>query len=153
MLCAIPRRPVAKITIKVMDIGNNQKLLNYQNEYLTTGSESAWASLWLLSLEICKNIIWGEIRRKGIFLSEMDFEDKVHNAALYVLRRYKTRPGYRIEKAFITALALGCKHSLYYQTMESKIYNAAIRLGDPKNSWISTDKVIDIKDFDFSLYK
>lgn len=111
-----------------MDTGNNQRLIQWQNEYLETGDQNAWASLWLLSIETCRNIINGETRRKGFYLSDDDKEDKARDAALYVLRRYKTRPGYRIEKGFITALKFGVIHSLYYVTDKTRAMETATSL-------------------------
>ena len=123
-----------------MEIGNNQLLIQWQNEYLETGDQNAWASLWMLSIETCKNIIEGELRRKGCWLPRDDKEDKARDAALYVLRRYKTRPGYRIEKNYISALKFGVMHSLYYLTDKTRAMEKATSLDamDAEN-WYTED--------------
>ena len=123
-----------------MDTGNNQRLIQWQNEYLATGDQNAWASLWMLSIEICRNIIQGETKRKGYSMTREDKEDKARDAALYVLRRYKTRPGYRIDKNFISALKFGVKHSLYYVTDKTRaMENAASLDAMDAENWYTED--------------
>lgn len=114
-----------------MDIGNNERLLSYQREYLEDGNLESWARLWLLSYDICKNMIRGEQKRKGFRLSYDDFMDKSMEAVIYVLRRYHTRKGYRIKSNYISALKFGVRHALYHQTMEQKIYNRHLDINNP----------------------
>ena len=122
----------------------NQKLLDLQDDYLNNGNMESWADLWLLSVDICRNMIWKYIRKTGCWLSpETTVEDKAVEAVIYVFRRYKTRPGYRINKAFIAALRFGVTHSLFYQTMESRVYAAAWRFSDPRMKQLSSDIVLD----------
>ena len=147
MLYANPRKPGGVsdfFNVEALRESNNQKLLDYQNDYLDNGNLESWGALWLLSFETCKNIIRGHIKRLGFWLSEgYTVEDKAMEAVIYVLRRYKTRPGYRIEKNFISALKFSVQHALFYQTMESRVYDAAWRFGDPRMKQVSNEMVLD----------
>ena len=147
MLYANPRKPDGVsdfFNVGALRESNNQRLLDLQNDYLDNGNEESWAALWVLSLETCRNIIRGYMSRKGIrYWYDSDFEDKVVESTLYVLRRYKTRPGYRIEKNFISALKYGVQHALFYQTRESRVYNAAYRFSNPKMKQVSNEMVLD----------
>lgn len=105
---------------------DNKRLLELQDRFFS-GDSSAWAELWILSLQVCRRIIRHEQETKGFFISQDDFKDKAINAVEYVLRRYrkKYKDGrkYRIETNFVSALYFGVKHSLYYRPEKDKAFD------------------------------
>lgn len=96
---------------------DNERLMNYQYEYIKNGSEEAWGKLITLSFEVTKKLIWRWMsEHKAGYLDEIDQDEKTSIAVEYVLRRYINNIGYSIKKNFITALNEGVKHAMLYKT-------------------------------------
>ena len=95
---------------------DNERLMNYQIEYITTNSALAWGKLIELSFVVTKRLIWLWMKKHKTKLDEIEQDEKTSIAVEYVLRRYKTRVGWCVTKNFITALNDGVKHAMLYTT-------------------------------------
>lgn len=99
---------------------DNEKLLNYQYEYLVNNSEVAWGQLITLAYIVTKRLVWQWMKQKRCQLDDIEQDEKTSIAVEYVLRRYKTRIGYCITKNYISALKDGVKHAMLYITKLDK---------------------------------
>ena len=95
---------------------DSERLLNYQYEYIKNNSQDAWGHLIELSFVVTKRLVWLWMKNHRVQLDEIEQDEKTSIAVEYVLRRYKTRVGYCVNKNFITALNDGVKHAMLYKT-------------------------------------
>lgn len=95
---------------------DNERLMNYQYDYIVNGSEEAWGKLIELSFVVTKRLVWRWLKAKKMHLDDIDQDEKTSIAVEYVLRRYKTRIGYCVTKNFFTALQNGVEHAMLYKT-------------------------------------
>lgn len=93
---------------------DNQRLLNYQHDWLEKGDTGAWSRLWTLSRRVARRMIRAQARRKGFVLDRLDEDDRVETAVCYVLRRYQD--GWYVKKAYLKAIKEGVVHALWYRT-------------------------------------
>ena len=97
---------------------DNQRLLNYQHDWLTNGDEKAWEKLWELARKVARRMIRAQQKKKGFRLDRLDEDDRVDTAVIYVLRRY--RDGWWVRKAYLKAIKEGVVHALWYRTMRDE---------------------------------
>ncbi len=95
---------------------DNDKLLNYQYDYLCNGNTQALAEIYNMSVLVCQKLIATEHKRKGFYIDHDLFEEKAHAAAAYVICQYLETKSFVIEKSFIGYLYLRVQHELYYRT-------------------------------------
>lgn len=95
---------------------DNERLLNYQYEYLKNNDNKAWGELITLAFIVAKRLVWKWMKVKKIALDDIEQDEKTSIAVEYVLRRYKTHVGYYIEKNYISALKDGVRHAMLYVT-------------------------------------
>lgn len=101
---------------------DNQRLLNYQHDWLTNGDEKAWEKLWVLARKVARRMIRAQARRKGFSLDRLDEDDRVDTAVCYVLRRYQD--GWYVKKAYLKAIKEGVVHALWYRTKADEIQDS-----------------------------
>ncbi len=121
----------------------DDKLFELQEKYLETRSQAAWEEFFILSLQVCKNIVASELLKNKKCFTQEQIDDNALNACIYVLRRYKrigyrrsrTAPkNYRVNVNFITTLKYGVRHALYYSNMEKRNFDNALSLESLFNS-------------------
>ncbi len=114
----------------------NEKLIELQDKYLKTKSQAVWEEFFLLSFQVCKNIVVSEFVKNNILFDQEKVNDNALNACIYVLRRYKNigyqkkgaPENYRIDSNFITTFSYGVKHALYYCNKEQRNFNNAMNI-------------------------
>ena len=94
---------------------DNERLLNYQYDFLVNGSHEAWGNLWKLTEAIAGRMLAHSCKLRNVHFSHEEWEDKRAEAVLYLLRRYRTRPGYRIEANFPLHIWYAVRHVLDYK--------------------------------------
>ena len=103
---------------------DNERFMNFQKDYLETGNPDAWNGMWKCAVNICTNLIKLEKKRTKTFISDEDTEDISLNAVCYVLRRFKTTPGYYIKTNSVKALQGGVLHAMKHRNKSEIIYNS-----------------------------
>ena len=93
---------------------DNQKLLNYQHDWLLRNDEEAKTKLWVLAEKVALRMIKAQEKRKGFRLDPDRRRDKAMDALVYVFRRY--RYGWYVTGAYLQAIKCGVIHALYYRT-------------------------------------
>lgn len=99
---------------------DNARLLNCQHDFYL-GIKGAWEEMWNIAFPICERMVKSECKKNRLRYSFDEKYDKTVSAVTYVLRRFKTRPGYFIRYNFIMQLQGGVRHALYHQTKADKI--------------------------------
>lgn len=94
---------------------DNERLLNYQYDFLVNGSQEAWRNLWELTSATAGRMLAHGCKQRNIHFSKEQWKDKRAEAVMYLLRRYRTRPGYRIEADFPLHIWYAVKHVLDYK--------------------------------------
>lgn len=95
--------------------GDNQRLLNYQHDYIKYGDSAAWGKLLELAFEVTKRLIWAWLKEhRDVYLDDISQDEKASIAMEYVLRRYKKNVGWYVNKNFIGALKGGVMHAMSY---------------------------------------
>lgn len=102
---------------------DNEKLLNYQYDFLVNGSQEAWGNLWKLTETIAGRMLAHSCKLRNVHFSHEEWEDKRAEAVMYLLRRYRTRPGYRIEANFPLHIWYAVKHVLDYKRKCDRLVN------------------------------
>lgn len=98
-------------------INDNQRLLNYQYDFLKNGDQEAWGKLIELSFVVTKRLIWKWLKtHKDVYLDDIAQDEKVSDAVHYVLRRYKENIGWYAKDNYIGALQSGVIHVMLYST-------------------------------------
>ena len=67
---------------------DNERMINFQFEYLKNGSEYARGQLWLLAYKMVWNLLRKEMGLRKVFLDEDAQEEKVNMAIEDVMKRY-----------------------------------------------------------------
>lgn len=115
-----------------MEIENDKikpAFLAAQDEFLRIGSAAAWSAMWQIALQLAGKMIHQQQKAKN-FIMDLDYyEDSRMNAVVYVLRRYRTRKGYRI-KNIVSAMYFGVIHALYSRTEKDRAFNDAYLIDD-----------------------
>lgn len=93
---------------------DNQRLLNFQYEWLEHGDERAWAQLWILAQKVARRMVQKAGARTGFRFTREDMEDRVMVAVEYVLRRYQA--GWYVQRAYLKAIKEGVVHAMWYRT-------------------------------------
>ena len=88
---------------------------NYQYDFLVNGSQEAWGNLWKLTEAIAGRMLAHNCKLRNVHFSHEEWEDKRAEAVMYLLRRYRTRPGYLIETNFPLHIWYAVKHVLDYK--------------------------------------
>ena len=101
---------------------DNQRLLNYQHDWLANGDTGAWSRLWVLARKVARRMIRAQERRKGFSLDRLDEDDRVDSAVCYVLRRYQD--GWYVKKAYLKAIKEGVVHALWYRTLADEVQDS-----------------------------
>jgi hypothetical protein len=94
---------------------DNERLLTLQYNFLVKGDQSAWLELWQLTENVAGRMLGNMCRKRKLAFTREEWEDKRAEAVMYLLRRYKTRPGYRIEADFPLHIWYAVKHVLDYK--------------------------------------
>jgi hypothetical protein len=94
---------------------DNQRLLNYQHDWLEKQDPKAWTKLWNLAQKVARRMIRAQARRRGFYLDELAVDDRTSDAVCYVLRRYQY--GWYVKKAYLKAIKEGVVHALWYRTL------------------------------------
>lgn len=130
------RKRAAKRNLPYFDTprDDNQRLLNYQHDWLTFGDSRAWQNLWELARKVARRMIRAQARRKGFTLDRLDEDDRVDTAVYYVLRRYQD--GWYVRKAYLRALKDGVVHALWYRTKADEIQDS---VGDEQLAQVRTE--------------
>ena len=97
---------------------DNQRLLNYQHDWLEKQDEKAWENLWALAQKVARRMVSSLARKHGFRFTGDDIDDRVNIAVEYVLRRYQD--GWWVRKAYLKALKEGVVHALWYRTMSDE---------------------------------
>ncbi len=97
---------------------DNQRLLNYQHDWLEKGDPEAWKDLWKLSHTVARRMIKALAKKTGFVLDRLSLESKVDDAVFYVLRRY--REGWYVKRAYLRAIKEGVVHAMWYRTMRDE---------------------------------
>lgn len=108
---------VAKLPFFEVPADDNEKLLNFQYDWLKNGSCSAQEKLFVLGYECLRRILWHEMKKRKMHLTKEEQDDKVLTAFEYVFRRYSRKDGYVVLKNYISVLKGGIRHALDYRTM------------------------------------
>ena len=72
--------------------------------------------MFLLGYECLRRILWGEKKKRRMFLDEEQDMDAIATAFEYVFRRYTKGKGYYVDKNMIVVLQDGMRHALEYHT-------------------------------------
>ena len=94
---------------------DNERLLNYQYEFLVLGSKKAWDNLFILATKVAQRIVVKQVRNKHLAVDAIDIPEKVSVAVEYVMRRYKNNSGWVVRDNYISAIKSGVIHALYYR--------------------------------------
>lgn len=97
---------------------DNEKLLNYQYEWLVHKDAKAWEGLWILSRQIARRMILTLAKKKGFVMDPLTLEDKADDAIIYILRRYQR--GWYVRKAYHKAIKEGVIHAIWHRTKAQK---------------------------------
>lgn len=95
---------------------DNERLLNFQHDYIKNKDQKAWGELLTLSFIVAARIVRKEVYENKLPYDEVDQDEKTSIAVEYVLRRYKKNIGWYVSKSYISALKKGVIHAIYYQT-------------------------------------
>lgn len=97
---------------------DNEKLMNYQYQFLKFDDKKAWGDLLILAFQVTERLVYSWCKKNKIFMDKEAVADKTSIAVEYVLRRYKSQSliGYCVQKNYIHALRLGVKHAMKYTT-------------------------------------
>lgn len=101
---------------------DNQRLLNYQHDWLANGDTGAWSNLWGLAQKVARRMIRAMGKRRGFTLTKLDEDDRVESAVCYVLRRYQD--GWYVKKAYLKAIKEGVIHALWYRTLADEVQDS-----------------------------
>ena len=97
------------------DPGNdNERLLNYQYEWLVHDDKGAKDGLWTLAYRIARRMITARLTRQGVLFDDQTLHDSAVAAVEYVLRRYEY--GWYVRKAYLRAIKWGVVHALFHRT-------------------------------------
>lgn len=94
---------------------DNERLLNYQYDFLVTGSQEAWNELWKLVEDTAGRMMAHICKKRKIFFTAEEWKEKRTDAAIYLLRRYKTKTGYCIKANYPLHIWYAVKHVLDYR--------------------------------------
>ena len=97
---------------------DNERLLNYQYEWLVHQDAKAWEGLWILSRQIARRMILTLAKKKGFSMDPLTLEDKADDAIIYILRRYQR--GWYVRKAYHKAIKEGVIHAIWHRTKAQK---------------------------------
>lgn len=95
---------------------DNEKLLNFQYEYIKNKDQKAWGELLKLAFVVAGRIVRKEVFENKLPYDSLDREEKTSIAVEYVLRRYSKDVGWYVSRNYISALKKGVFHAIYYQT-------------------------------------
>ena len=101
---------------------DNQRLLNYQHDWLEKNDTGAWSRLWVLARKVARRMIRAMEKKRGFTLDRLDEDDRVDTAVCYVLRRYQD--GWYVKKAYLKAIKEGVVHALWYRTMADEVQDS-----------------------------
>lgn len=111
------RGNVVDIPYKDKVITDNDRLLNYQHDFLVYNDTKAYALLWQDFRALCKRVIKKKASVSGLRFSSEELNWKADIACEYVLRRYKTwktkKGEIYVVKNFISAAYFGALHALW----------------------------------------
>lgn len=93
---------------------DNKKLLQLQARYLETRSEVDLGRLYTAMSETALRILKKMCRAIPGVYSDEDREEKSHNAAVYLIIQYQTRPSFCIQKSVTGYLYKRCQRELFY---------------------------------------
>ncbi len=111
---------------------DNERLMDLQKRFLS-GDCGAWAGLWVNSFELAQKMIISEMKKKNLHFDEDMLYDLSINAVEYVLRRFRKKTGYKVNKNFASAIYFGCKHSIYYRTKADELMSEICKIYIPQN--------------------
>lgn len=94
---------------------DNERLLNYQYEFLVLENKKAWDNLFILATKVAQRIVVKQVRAKHLAVDAIDIPEKVSIAVEYVMRRYKNNSGWVVRDNYISAIKSGVIHALYYR--------------------------------------
>lgn len=102
---------------------DNQKLMSWQYEYKTNGSQEALGEIYKLCRTIAAKFIntIAKKNRKVKELSAFDKEAKATDAATYIVQQMITRPDFAITKSWTGYLYLRVEFELYYRRKVDKM--------------------------------
>lgn len=93
---------------------DNERLLNYQYDWLVNKDQKAWEALWILSRKMARKFVLTFAKKKGLKLDLLTVEDKTDEAVVYILRRYQR--GWYVRRAYCTAIKEAVVHALFHRT-------------------------------------
>ncbi|TAH55191.1 MAG: hypothetical protein EWM51_03665 [Treponema sp.] len=94
---------------------DNRKLIQLQARYLETRSESDLGALYTAMTMIALRMIKKMCEAVPGKYSDEDREEKSHNAAVYIIIQYQTRPDFYIKKSVTGYLYKRCQRELFYR--------------------------------------
>jgi hypothetical protein len=74
---------------------HNERYEELQNMYLETRDKKILSEMYLIALEAAENYIRKYCRGKHL---NLDFKEKIHDAAMYCIEPYLRKPDFRIKK-------------------------------------------------------
>lgn len=99
---------------------DNERLFNFQYEYIHNGNNEAWGELIQLAFIVCKRLVRRCMKDELLYIDEVEQDEKASIAMEYVLRRFQNTPGYYCNTNFITFLSDGVTHAIKYRTKENE---------------------------------
>jgi len=102
---------------------DNERLLEYQFEYLVNGDEAALVSLYKLAREICVKFI-NKISQENPHIKHLTIEerkDKAHDAVCYMVEQYQTKRDWFVSKNYPGYLYLRVIKELFAHTKVDEI--------------------------------
>lgn len=122
------------------------RFLDAQKKFLENGSAAAWCEMWEIAITLAGKMIHQQQRIKKFRMDTEKYEYYRIDAALYVLRRYKTYPErhkknpekFPQENYFIQNIVKqmfgGVLHALYYRNENQKFDERVLLLEDVRNA-------------------
>lgn len=117
---------------------DNKHMRELQGTYLATRNEGDLGRLYEAMVSTSLRIICKLCRKIPGMYSEEDKEEKAHNAAVYLVEQYQTRPDFVLTKSISGYLYKRCQHELYYERKVDKIVifsSAVIDSLDEEKPW------------------
>lgn len=128
---------------------DNEKMCNWQYEYLMNNSRVAEAKLWTGFYDLCIKAVKKEQKIRGFFADSEEIDIKAGIACDYVMRRYiehsKSKNEIYFITNFISAAHDGMVHAVYHEEENDFILDKCKTLnGKPVSA---------LKEIDFSILK
>lgn len=117
---------------------DNKKMRELQRIYLASRTDEDLGRLYEAMATTSLRIIRKMCNAIPGMYSDEDKEEKAHDAAVYLVEQYQTRPDFVLTKSISGYLYKRCQHELYYMRKVDKIIifsSAVIDSLEQEGSW------------------